>query len=54
MNTKHNFNRHILKNFFFIKRHKQEPASTVEKVQMEEDKNLADYIESYQQLTRWK
>lgn len=54
MNTKHNFNRQNLKNFFFISRHKQENTADTTNTLSEEDKNLADYIDSYQQVTRWK
>ena len=54
MNTKHHFNRQSLKNFFFINRHKQETQTSTDKTQSEEDKNLMDYIEFYQQVTRWK
>jgi hypothetical protein len=43
----------ILKNFFFIN-HEQVSENPVVCCNKEEQENMHDYIECYQQVTRWK
>lgn len=54
MITSHHISRQILKNYFFNKDQemKKIPISTAQT--SEDEENLHDYIESYQQVTRWK
>lgn len=53
MNSKTHPLKFYLKNFFFNNKHKTCPIQNTISVDNEEEKNLHDYITSYQSVTRW-
>jgi len=54
MKNKMHYLRDILKNFFFNKETQNKTIPLTIASDNEEDKNLREYIEFYQKVSRWK